>query len=203
MAILGNKEEIDFVVHNYPAVMAVVEALEDTKRDLPIWLTKRISARCKQAEELISAIDLTWDIENTNDQVLIYPSDEYFAAEEEYGLYYGVENITWDALISNETDDDGPWIYLYFDLPNRLKKDWVDWKVKVLNAASIAKKQLTQKGYSVLPDKKDNYIIKLYIADKMNLTHIRENVDEMIDEIIKMLVQAISDTRKLLIKIPQ
>jgi hypothetical protein len=69
-----------------------------------------------------------------------------------------------------------------------------------LKAAASTKKHHTRKGYSVVPEKDDRYVFKLYIAEILNLSRIQENIDRTVDEVIKILIKTIVDTRRLLIR---
>ena len=196
--LIANNEEVDFVVRNYQAVQALLDTYQIARAKLPVWLARRLDEKCRDAEGLTDALGMVWEIGHNDSEVWCKP-EKFNFRDQVWCLYYGFENFGWDALVTGEGGDDCPWIYLYFMYPARPQKHQVEWKENVLNVAAKEKVRLSRKGYNVLPDKNDNYLVKRFIGRTLNLYEIADDPAGVIDRIVELLLQTVKDTKVLLI----
>lgn len=197
--LIANSEEVDFVVRNFLAVQALLESYEIAQTKLPAWIAKKLKEKCIDIESMTKAIDSSWEV-GIDKQVIWCMPKEFEFIKDKWYISYGIEGLEWDSLVAEELEE-GPYVYLYFEFPDRPNPKQKAWKERVLKAASTARASLSQLGYRVLPQSDDEkYLIKRHLGETINLEKIAEDFDGVIANSANLLIKTVEDTKELLIR---
>ncbi len=158
----------------------------------------------QRKKEISLSSNLNWYFEKEDLHISATPS-EFYNYDIKMGLYYMIESFEWNALFAEDRDE-GLWIYLCYDLPDRipklLKNKIANWEETVYRQLEEQKLELIG-NYEVSPSTEFPMIlIAKYWYDIFNIRTIGEDPEKTIMDGIDSFFQLILNTENIRVPLP-
>jgi len=203
-------EECDYIVKNIKPISTLLDSHDIAKSRVPPWIRTEIArALGRRIKELPFYEGNQWEIEEEDGDIPIVPTMFYNEdkdnGDKNRGIFYGIEGLTWESFIT-KIREDGPYIYLYYKFPEKppkkMKQEIIDWKERLLKITEKNKPELLER-YHVFPhDGDDNYLVKYFLNDILNINTIGKDLKDTIKNTIDALIELMESTKEFMITPP-
>ena len=201
--IIAN-DSVDFVVRNYEAVIAINECLEQTKTELPSWVITKIISELKRQKHKLPEEHSRWIFDEYIDDggFNIFPSNHYYDAEKEIGVYYGVEGIDWDSLIA-DYEENGAYIYMFYAMPKTKTKRYKEWQNSIIKNTKKHREKIISNNHIPEPEDDDQYfLVKTWIHEYLNIYTLNDDPSIAIKNVVSQIIEFTNKNIMLLSELP-
>lgn len=198
-------EECDYIVKNIKPILTLLDSYNVTQSRVPPWIRAELArALGKRIKELPLYEGNQWKIEEEDVEICIIPT-MFFNEDQEIGIYYGIENFSWESLIAKDHED-GLWIYLFYQVPEKssknVKQKIKDWEEKLLEITEENKPKLLEKYHVSPADKDEHYLVVYYLTDIFNVDTIGKDLNGAINNTIDSLIELMKSTKDFMLTLP-
>jgi hypothetical protein len=201
--IIAN-DSVDFVVRNYESVIAISECLEQTKTDLPSWVITKIISELKKQKQKLPEEHSRWIFDEYIDDggFNIFPNNQYYDAEKEIGVHYGVEGIDWDSLTA-DYEENGAYIYMFYVMPKTKTKKYREWQNSIIQNTKKHRKKIISNNHIPEPEDDDQYfLVKTWIHEYLNIYTLNDDPTNAIKNVVGQIVEFANKNIILLSELP-
>jgi hypothetical protein len=174
--------------------------------NFPYWISNRFNNEVSDNIKSLNSISngICWQIDEVSGQgnysLNIFPDNKFYKKEINWGSYFGVEEINWHTLKTN--DDDLIYFFFGYVIP-RSDQKIIRWQEELISNIRNEEKELNEKGYILKHDKNPNHLIISSAKKYLNIELLSENpmfaIINTVDDFMKFVINNLKYLKPILL----